>query len=136
MLDRIPARQPQVCSATGLGHAARSTRARPQLLGVWRHLGISAGAHSNQLATIVRQVRVRDPSAMARLARALAQDRRAPRRFAVCYLLNALRLREGFALPGFTERTGLSVNAVGAGAGAAPGLIEREGNLVRHRARF
>ena len=76
---------------------------------------------------------MRRPAHLA-AGQALAQDedvRRADLPFE--YLLNALRLREGFALQDFTERTGLSVNAIAKGLEQAQhqGLIEREGNLVR-----
>ena len=143
MLDRITERT----TAAGLQRYEVSAYARAQHQcrhnrNYWEfgdYLGIGAGAHSKLSFAhrIVRQVRVRDPQrymAQALAGQALAQDedvRRADLPFE--YLLNALRLREGFALQDFTERTGLSVNAIAKGLEQAQhqGLIEREGNLVR-----
>ena len=143
MLDRITERT----AAAGLQRYEVSAYARAQHQcrhnrNYWEfgdYLGIGAGAHSKLSFAhrIVRQVRVRDPQrymAQALAGQALAQDedvRRADLPFE--YLLNALRLREGFALQDFTERTGLSVNAIAKGLEQAQhqGLIEREGNLVR-----
>ena len=59
---------------------------------------------------------------------AVAQDedvRRADLPFE--YMLNALRLREGFALQDFCERTGLAVTAIARGLDEA----ERKGLVVR-----
>lgn len=143
MLDRITERT----AAAGLQRYEVSAYARAQHQcrhnrNYWEfgdYLGIGAGAHSKLSFAhrIVRQVRVRDPQrymAQALAGQALAQDedvRRADLPFE--YLLNALRLREGFALQDFTERTGLPVNAIAKGLEQAQhqGLIEREGNLVR-----
>ena len=49
------------------------------------------------------------------------------------YMLNALRLREGFALQDFMDRTGLPVTAIAKGLEAAErkGLIERSLTHVR-----
>jgi oxygen-independent coproporphyrinogen-3 oxidase len=49
------------------------------------------------------------------------------------FMLNALRLREGFALARFTERTGLPLSAIEAPLAEAErrGLIERELSHVR-----
>ena len=43
-------------------------------------------------------------------------------------MLNALRLKDGFALPDFSARTGLPLTAIQAGLAAAQskGLIERD----------
>ncbi len=49
------------------------------------------------------------------------------------YMLNALRLHEGFALQDFTARTGLPITAIARGLDAAErkGLIERSMGRVR-----
>jgi oxygen-independent coproporphyrinogen-3 oxidase len=49
------------------------------------------------------------------------------------FMLNALRLRHGFSLRDFTERTGLGLNAIEAGLRQAEekGLIERDFARVR-----
>ena len=103
------------------------------------YLGIGAGAHSKLSFAhrVVRQTRFRDPVRYmehALTSHAVAQDaevRRADLPFE--YMLNALRLREGFALQDFTERTGLPVSAIAKPLGEAErkGLIERD--LVRVR---
>ena len=82
------------------------------------YLGIGAGAHSKLSFAhrIVRQVRVREPRLYmerALAANAVAQEedvRRADLPFE--FMLNALRLRQGFALNGFSERTGLALTAI------------------------
>ncbi len=82
------------------------------------YLGIGAGAHGKLSFAhrIVRQVRARDPRLY--MERALAGDaivqeeevRRADLPFE--FMLNALRLRQGFALAEFGERTGLAITAI------------------------
>jgi len=82
------------------------------------YLGIGAGAHGKLSFPhrIVRQVRVREPRLY--MERALAGDAvaqehevtRADLPFE--FMLNALRLRQGFALSEFSERTGLPVSAI------------------------
>ena len=103
------------------------------------YLGLGAGAHSKLSFAhrIVRQTRFRDPGRYmdnALAGHAVAQDeevRRADLPFE--YMLNALRLREGFALQDFTERTGLAITAIAKALDEAErkGLIERD--LVRVR---
>jgi oxygen-independent coproporphyrinogen-3 oxidase len=103
------------------------------------YLGIGAGAHSKLSFAhrVVRQVRLRDPGRYmdhALAGNALAQDddvRRADLPFE--YMLNALRLRGGFALQDFTERTGQPVTAIAKALEAAErkGLIERDMARVR-----
>ena len=103
------------------------------------YLGIGAGAHSKLSFAhrIVRQTRFRDPGRYmdhALTSHAVAQDAEVPRAdLPFEYMLNALRLREGFALQDFTERTGLPVSAIAKPLGEAErkGLIERD--LVRVR---
>ena len=103
------------------------------------YLGIGAGAHSKLSFAhrIVRQVRFREPQLYMQQAlagQAITQDdevRRADLPFE--YMLNALRLREGFALQDFIERTGLPLTAIARGLAQAEskGLIERD--LLRVR---
>ncbi|WP_313070971.1 radical SAM family heme chaperone HemW [Melaminivora sp.] len=98
------------------------------------YLGIGAGAHSKLSFAhrIVRQVRFREPQrymAQALAGNAIAQDedvRRADLPFE--FMLNALRLREGFALAEFTERTGLALTAIERGLtqAEARGLLARD----------
>ena len=103
------------------------------------YLGIGAGAHSKLSFAhrVVRQARFRDPGRYmdhALAGHALAQDddvRRADLPFE--YMLNALRLRSGFALQDFVERTGLPITAIAKPlqAAEAKGLIERDIARVR-----
>ena len=103
------------------------------------YLGIGAGVHSKLSFAhrVVRQVRLRDPQlymAGALAGRAIAQDddvRRADLPFE--FMLNALRLQEGFALQDFTARTGLAITAIAAGLqqAEAQGLITRDMERVR-----
>ena len=107
------------------------------------YLGIGAGAHSKLSFAhrIVRQVRFREPRLYMENALAgqpVAQEdevRRADLAFE--YMLNALRLREGFALQDFAERTGLPLTAIARGLEEAQhkGLIERDMARVRPTAR-
>jgi len=85
----------------------------------------------------VRQVRFREPQRYmdhALAGRAVAQDedvKRADLPFE--FMLNALRLREGFALQDFMARTGLPLTAIARGLQEAErkGLIERDMARVR-----
>ena len=103
------------------------------------YLGLGAGAHSKLSFAhrIVRQTRFRDPGRYmdnALTSHAVAQDAEVPRAdLPFEYMLNALRLREGFALQDFTERTGLAITAIAKALDEAErkGLIERD--LVRVR---
>jgi oxygen-independent coproporphyrinogen-3 oxidase len=101
------------------------------------YLGIGAGAHSKLSFAhrVVRQVRLRDPQrymAQALAGSALAQDTEVPRaELPFEFMLNALRLREGFGLRDFVERTGLPVSSIEAALQEA----ERKGLLGRDLAR-
>ena len=138
MLDRIT----ELTGQAGMARYEISAYAQPghacwHNTNYWQfgdYLGIGAGAHSKLSFAhrVVRQTRFRDPvrymdNALA--GHAIAQDeevRRADLPFE--YMLNALRLREGFALQDFTERTGLSVTAIAKALDEAErkGLIERD----------
>jgi len=138
MLDRIT----ELTGEAGLQRYEVSAYARAghrcwHNLNYWQfgdYLGIGAGAHSKLSFAhrIVRQVRFRDPARYMDQALAgapLAQDgevRRADLPFE--YMLNALRLREGFALQDFMERTGLPLSSIAKGldAAQAKGLITRD----------
>ena len=143
MLDRIT----EVTGGAGMDRYEVSAYARPghrcwHNLNYWQYgdyLGIGAGAHSKLTFPhrIVRQVRLREPRLYmdgALAGRALAQDTDVPRAdLAFEFMLNALRLREGFALARFTERTGLPITAIEQPLGEAErkGLIERDLATVR-----
>ncbi|MBO9679235.1 MAG: oxygen-independent coproporphyrinogen III oxidase-like protein [Acidovorax sp.] len=143
MLDRIT----EMTAAAGLSRYEVSAYARAghqcfHNTNYWQfgdYLGIGAGAHSKLSFAhrVVRQVRFREPRLYmdnALAGQAVAQDeevRRADLPFE--YMLNALRLREGFALQDFSERTGLPVTAIARGLEEAErkGLIERDMARVR-----
>lgn len=122
MLDLITERT----TAAGLNRYEVSAYARPghhsrHNLNYWQfgdYLGLGAGAHGKLSFAhrVVRQVRTRDPRLY--MERALAGDAiaqeeevgRADLPFE--FMLNALRLRQGFALSEFSERTGLAITSI------------------------
>jgi len=138
MLDQITERT----SAVGLGRYEISAYARAghqcaHNLNYWQfgdYLGIGAGAHSKLSFAhrVVRQVRFREPrlymdKALAGHAVAQSEDvgiAALPFEF----MLNALRLKEGFTLAQFGERTGMAITAIQRGLEEAErkGLIERD----------
>ncbi|HJV59547.1 MAG TPA: radical SAM family heme chaperone HemW [Albitalea sp.] len=141
MLDRIVLRTAQA----GMERYEVSAFTRPgqrcqHNLNYWQfgdYLGIGAGAHSKLSFPhrVVRQVRYREPArymAQAVAGAAIAQDEEVAReQLPFEFMLNALRLKEGFDLARFGERTGLAPTAIQRGLQAAQerGLIER--NLQR-----
>jgi len=139
MLDRIT----ELTAEQGLeryevsAYASRGHRCRHNQ-NYWQfgdYLGIGAGAHSKLSFAhrVVRQVRAREPRLY--MDKALAGDAvvsvdevaRADLPFE--YMLNALRLREGFSLTDFTARTGLPLSAIDAALrqGLAKGWLEQQG---------
>ncbi|RID99848.1 radical SAM family heme chaperone HemW [Simplicispira hankyongi] len=143
MLDRITERT----AAVGLQRYEVSAYAQPghgcaHNLNYWQfgdYLGIGAGAHSkiSFAHRVVRQTRFRDPVLYmdhALAGHAMARDdevRRADLAFE--FMLNALRLRGGFALQDFVERTGQSVASIvpALDKAEAQGLIARDMAHVR-----
>ena len=143
MLDRIT----EMTGQAGLARYEISAYAQPghqcwHNTNYWQfgdYLGIGAGAHSKLSFAhrVVRQVRFREPRLYmehALAGRPVAQDddvKRADLPFE--FMLNALRLRDGFALQDFTARTGLPLMAIAKGLQEAErkGLIERDMERVR-----
>ena len=143
MLDVIT----EMTLAAGLDRYEVSAYARPDHrcwhnLNYWQfgdYLGIGAGAHSKLSFAhrIVRQVRHREPRLY--MEKALAGDcvasstevSRSDLPFE--FMLNALRLREGFTLAQYCERTGLPMTAIEKGMEEAErkGLIERDLSRVK-----
>ena len=137
MLDRITERT----AAVGLQRYEVSAYAQTghgcaHNLNYWQfgdYLGIGAGAHSkiSFAHRVVRQTRFREPALYmdnALAGHAMAQDEDVRRvDLAFEFMLNALRLRGGFALQDFVERTGQSVASI------APALdkAEAQGLIVR-----
>jgi putative oxygen-independent coproporphyrinogen III oxidase len=122
MLDRITERTAQV----GLQRYEVSAYARGDHrcwhnLNYWQfgdYLGIGAGAHSKLSFAhrVIRQVRYREPSLymdQAFTGQPVAQsDEVARKDLPFEFMLNALRLREGFELAQFSERTGLPLSSI------------------------
>lgn len=143
MLDRIT----ELTAAQGLERYEVSAYARAghrcwHNLNYWQfgdYLGIGAGAHSKLSFAhrVVRQVRAREPRLYMDKARAgdavVSVDEVARRDLPFEYLLNALRLRHGFELAQFMERTGLPLSSIQAGLDRAQqqGLVVLEHGCVR-----
>ncbi|MBT3067846.1 radical SAM family heme chaperone HemW [Rhodoferax sp. U11-2br] len=122
MLDLIT----ELTGPAGLQRYEVSAYAKPghrcaHNLNYWQfgdYLGIGAGAHSKLSFAhrVLRQVRLRDPArymVQALAGSAIAQENEVKRsELPFEFMLNALRLADGFALPMFAERTGLSINAI------------------------
>jgi oxygen-independent coproporphyrinogen-3 oxidase len=137
MLDRITEmtagagyQRYEVSAYAKPGHACRHN------LNYWEfgdYLGIGAGAHGKLSFPhrIVRQGRLRDPGAYmagAEAGRAIASEAEVSRAdLAFEFMLNALRLSEGFELARFAERTGLPLSAIERPLAEA----ERRGLVVR-----
>ena len=98
------------------------------------YLGIGAGAHSKLSFAhrVVRQVRFREPKLYMDKAlegNAVTQDNEVARtELPFEFMLNALRLKDGFKLQDFVEKTGLPFTAIAQGLEEAErkGLIERD----------
>ena len=147
MLDLIT----NLTGQAGMGRYEVSAYARPghacqHNQNYWQfgdYLGIGAGAHSKLSFAhrVLRQVRLRDPARymmQALTGNALAQENEVNRAdLPFEFMLNALRLADGFALPLFAERTGMPLSAVQAGLDQAQqqGLLERTGEHVQPSAR-
>ncbi len=143
MLDRLT----ELTGVAGLQRYEVSAYARPghrcwHNLNYWQfgdYLGIGAGAHSKLSFAhrVVRQVRWREPLGYmdhALAGQAVTQDDEVARAdLPFEFMLNALRLKGGFALQDFTARTGLPVTAIQAALEAAEGkgLIQRDFTHVR-----
>jgi oxygen-independent coproporphyrinogen-3 oxidase len=143
MLDRITE------ATTGAGMEryevsayARSGHRCKHNLNYWQfgdYLGIGAGAHSKLSFAhrVVRQVRYREPGLYMQHAlagSAIAQEEEVSRsELPFEYMLNALRLRNGFGLQDFMERTGLPLSAIEVALqqGERKGLLERDFARVR-----
>ena len=122
MMDRITERT----TAAGLGRYEVSAYARPghacaHNLNYWQfgdYLGIGAGAHSKLSFAhrIVRQVRFREPQLYMKQALqgepVTQSDEVAREDLPFEFMLNALRLKQGFALTDYMERTGLAMTSI------------------------
>jgi putative oxygen-independent coproporphyrinogen III oxidase len=143
MLDRIT----EITAGNGLERYEVSAYAKPghacrHNLNYWEfgdYLGLGAGAHGKLSFAhrVVRQIRYRDPRLYmdnALAGRAIAQEDEVGRaQLPFEFMLNALRLRHGFPLQSFFERTGLPLSAIEPQLAEAErrGLLERQGGAVR-----
>lgn len=141
MLDRIT----EMTATTGLERYEVSAYAKPghrcwHNWNYWQfgdYLGIGAGAHGKISFPhrVLRQVRNRDPRLYmenALAGNAIAQEEEVGRaELPFEFMLNALRLKEGFALRDYSERTGLPLSTIEKPLreAQAKGLVERD--LVR-----
>ena len=137
MMDRITERT----TAAGLGRYEVSAYAKPghacaHNLNYWQfgdYLGIGAGAHSKLSFAhrIVRQVRFREPQLYMKQAlqgEPVTQSEDVAREgLSFEFMLNALRLKDGFALSDYMDRTGLALTSIQQGLKAA----EDKGWIVR-----
>ena len=147
MLDLITERT----GASGLQRYEVSAFAQPghrcrHNLNYWQfgdYIGIGAGAHGKLSFPhrVLRTVRWREPAAYMQHAlagNAVSNQHEVARRdLPFEYMMNALRLREGFAMADFSARTGLPPSAVHAAlqAAQAKGLLQIEGEHVQPTAR-
>jgi len=143
MLDRITERVGEAgLERYEVSAYARANHRCRHNLNYWQfgdYLGIGAGAHSKLSFAhrVLRQVRLRDPRRymeQALAGRPLAQEDEVARAdLPFEFMLNALRLRMGFGLRDFTERTGLPLTAIEAALQEAErkGLLERDFARVR-----
>ncbi|WP_396435775.1 radical SAM family heme chaperone HemW [Limnohabitans sp.] len=138
MMDRIT----ELTALAGLERYEVSAYAKPghscaHNLNYWQfgdYLGIGAGAHSKLSFAhrVLRQVRYREPALYMQQAfkgEPITQSNEVPRQdLPFEFMLNALRLRAGFALADFCERTGLAITSLQQGLQQAEkmGLIGRD----------
>jgi putative oxygen-independent coproporphyrinogen III oxidase len=122
MLDRIT----EMTAAAGMDRYEVSAYAKAghrcwHNVNYWQfgdYIGIGAGAHGKISFPhrVVRQVRFRDPKLYmenALAGHAVAQEEEVARAdLPFEFMLNALRLKDGFTLAQFTERTGLALTAI------------------------
>ena len=143
MLDQIT----EITEAAGLQRYEVSAYAKPghrcfHNLNYWQfgdYLGIGAGAHSKLSFAhrVVRQTRYREPALYMQKAlagNAVAQDAEVSRAdLPFEFMLNAFRLKDGFKLQDFADKTGLPFTAIQQGLDEAErkGLIERDFVHVR-----
>jgi putative oxygen-independent coproporphyrinogen III oxidase len=134
-------------AAAGYGHYEVSAYAQPgrrarHNLNYWQfgdYLGIGAGAHSKISFPhrIIRQARYKHPNSYlenVRAGRPVHEELEIGRdELGFEFMLNALRLTEGFEVNLFAERTGLTVNAIELALNAAEskGLLYRDHKIIR-----
>lgn len=147
MLDRIA----EMTAASGLERYEVSGYARAghrciHNVNYWQfgdYLGLGAGAHGKLSFAhrVIRQVRHREPELYMNKALsgdAVAQENEVARKdLPFEFMLNALRLKDGFVMQDFLDRTGLPPSSIEAPLQKAEqmGWVERDGLWVRASAR-
>src|SRR5450830_981303 len=137
----------ELTTAAGYQHYAVSAYAKPKHQArhnrnYWQfgdYLGIGAGAHSKLSFPhrVLRQARYKQPRAYmdAVLAGVPVQEERelAREEMGFEFMLNTLRLTQGFSPNLFAERTGLAINAIEQplNAAEAKGLLYRDHQVIR-----
>ena len=143
MLDRIVERTDKAgLQRYEVSAFARAAHRCVHNLNYWAfgdYLGLGAGAHGKLSFPhrVIRQVRWREPARYMQEAlagNAVSNEEEVQRRaLPFEFMLGALRLREGFSLQSFRERTGLPVSTVDPALAKAEsrGLITRRDDLVQ-----
>jgi len=133
----------ETLAASGFEHYETSAFARPgrrcrHNLNYWEfgdYLGIGAGAHGKVSFRdrVTRHERIKQPREYMEAAGRAVERIVPPKELPFEFMLNALRLVEGFRDQLFSERTGLGAGAMEKAlrAGETRGLIERVGGRVR-----
>ena len=137
----------ELTAANGYGQYEVSAYAQPghrarHNLNYWHfgdYLGIGAGAHSKISFPhrILRQARFKQPKAYmeaVKAGRPVQEEYEIGRdEMGFEFMLNTLRLHEGFEPNLFAERTGLSINAIDKqlNAAEAKGLLYRDYKLIK-----
>lgn len=137
----------EVTASAGYGHYEVSAYAQPghrarHNLNYWQfgdYLGIGAGAHSKLSFPhrVLRQARFKQPQSFidaARRGNPVQEEHEIGRAdMGFEFMLNALRLTEGFDPNLFGERTGMSISAItkALNEAEAKGLIVRDHRLIR-----
>ena len=133
----------ETLGAAGFEHYETSAFARPgrrcrHNLNYWEfgdYLGLGAGAHGkiSFADRVTRHERAKQPREYLAVPGKLQERLVAAGELPFEFMLNALRLTEGFAVALFAQRTGLQPTAIAAGLRDAEqkGLIERHGDRLR-----
>ena len=132
-----------VLAAAGFEHYETSAFAKPGMrcrhnLNYWEfgdYLGIGAGAHGKLSFPdrITRHERAKQPAVYLQSEFSTEHRVIPPAELPFEFMLNALRLVDGFAVELFTERTGLPFSAIQRSLerGEAQGLLERDLKTIR-----
>jgi putative oxygen-independent coproporphyrinogen III oxidase len=121
---------------------AKPNRQARHNLNYWQfgdYLGVGAGAHSKISFPhrVLRQARYKQPSSYlqhAQAGNAIQEEREIARdELGFEFMLNALRLTEGFETHFFAERTGLTLNTIdkALNEAEAKGLLYRDHKIIR-----